>query len=88
MIHVKDDRMLRQVRMGCDILESYPEMLGKICVVHAPSFFSILFKLVKPFLPARTAEKIMVVAGDKKSTVRSATLVAADHALDHPHHSH
>jgi len=41
----------------------YPELLKHVYVVNAPSVFWVIWKLVKPMMDSRTAEK-MTVAGD------------------------
>lgn len=38
----------------------YPEMLGHTCVINCPSFFKLVFQVVKPMLDARTQAKIEV----------------------------
>ena len=38
----------------------YPEMLGHTCIINAPSFFKMVFQVVKPMLDARTQAKIEV----------------------------
>jgi hypothetical protein len=48
----------RKERLGCEIMECYPECFSKVAVVNAPSFFSMIWKLVKPFIPPRTADKV------------------------------
>lgn len=50
----------RQKRLRINVLECYPECYSKVLVVNAPSFFAVLWKMVKPFLPARTADKVKV----------------------------
>ena len=39
---------------------NYPEMLGKTCIINAPSGFGMIFGMVKPFLDARTRAKVEV----------------------------
>ena len=39
---------------------NYPEMLGKTCIINAPSGFGVIFGVVKPFLDARTRAKVEV----------------------------
>ena len=39
---------------------NYPEMLGKTCIINAPSGFGMIFGVVKPFLDARTRAKVEV----------------------------
>ena len=43
------------------------EVIHKIYVVRAPKIFPILYKLVRPFLAAKTSEKVMVLGSDYQS---------------------
>mmetsp|Transcript_35799 Transcript_35799/g.112009 ORF Transcript_35799/g.112009 Transcript_35799/m.112009 type:complete len:251 (+) Transcript_35799:72-824(+) len=57
----------RRHRLGVEIMECYPECFHKVCVVNAPMFFTAIWKLVHPFIPARTAEKVSVTSNSSKS---------------------
>jgi hypothetical protein len=47
-----------------DLLEKYyPERMAKAFVVNTPSFFATAWKMVKPMLDPRTAQKIQVLSG-------------------------
>lgn len=50
----------RRQRLGVDINECYPEWFAKVIVVNAPSYFPGVWKVFRPFVPARTAEKVEV----------------------------
>ena len=39
---------------------NYPEMLGRTCIINAPSGFNMMFGMIKPFLDARTRAKVEV----------------------------
>jgi len=54
-------------RLGVNILECYPELYAKILIVNAPSFFAVAWKVIKPFVPARTTEKVNVESNSKKA---------------------
>ena len=41
--------------------DNYPETLGAMFVVNVPSFFSIVYSVAKPLIPADTKKKIHVV---------------------------
>ncbi|XP_041994116.1 phosphatidylinositol transfer protein 3-like isoform X2 [Salvia splendens] len=41
--------------------EYYPERLGKLFIVHAPYIFTMMWKLVYPFIDKKTREKVMFV---------------------------
>ena len=41
---------------------NYPEMLGKTCIINAPSGFGMIFGMVKPFLAVRTRAIVEVGA--------------------------
>lgn len=43
--------------------DNYPETLGILFVVNVPSFFSVLYSIAKPMIPAETKRKIHVVNG-------------------------
>mmetsp|Transcript_11756 Transcript_11756/g.28488 ORF Transcript_11756/g.28488 Transcript_11756/m.28488 type:complete len:414 (-) Transcript_11756:96-1337(-) len=58
----------RKERMQQDILECYPECFAKVFVINAPSFFSAIWRLIKPFIPPRTAEKVAVLSNKAKAT--------------------
>jgi hypothetical protein len=45
--------------------DNYPEFLGSLVVLNAPGFFSIVFKLVKPFIDPITLSKICVFGTDE-----------------------
>lgn len=41
--------------------DNYPETLGAMYVVNVPSFFSMMYSIVKPFIPAETKKKIHII---------------------------
>eukprot|EP00277_Geminigera_cryophila_P003392 CAMPEP_0179427668 /NCGR_PEP_ID=MMETSP0799-20121207/13541_1 /TAXON_ID=46947 /ORGANISM="Geminigera cryophila, Strain CCMP2564" /LENGTH=214 /DNA_ID=CAMNT_0021202795 /DNA_START=623 /DNA_END=1267 /DNA_ORIENTATION=- len=67
----------RQERLGLNILECYPECFAKVLVVNTPSFFAVLWKLIKPFVPPRTADKVKVESNSKKAKEKMLDLVDA-----------
>lgn len=68
---------LRQTRLGVNVLECYPECYAKVLVVNTPTFFSVFWKIIKPFLPARTAEKVKVESNPKKAKEKMLELIDA-----------
>jgi len=60
----------RSKRLGFNIDECYPEWFSKVFVVNSPSFFTVIWKMIKPFLPARTAEKVEVLSNRAKAKDR------------------
>lgn len=44
--------------------DHFPECLEKCICINAPSFFPVLWKLVRPFLTQRTADKVNVYSKD------------------------
>jgi hypothetical protein len=42
----------------------YPELLGKMLIINAPSIFSAIWAIVSPFLDSRTRDKITIVGTD------------------------
>ena len=67
----------RQKRLGANLLECYPECYSKVLVINAPSFFAVLWKMIKPFLPQRTADKVKVESNRKKGTEKMLQLIDA-----------
>mmetsp|Transcript_42015 Transcript_42015/g.97958 ORF Transcript_42015/g.97958 Transcript_42015/m.97958 type:complete len:276 (+) Transcript_42015:84-911(+) len=59
----------RKVRLDVDIMECYPELFSKVFVIHSPMFFSVVWKVIKPFIPARTCDKVKVESSSSKSKV-------------------
>jgi len=49
-----------------DLEMNYPEIIRTLYVVNAPKIFSIVYKLIKPILSARTISKIQIFDDDKK----------------------
>jgi len=46
--------------------DNYPESLGTICVINAPTIFHLFWNIVKPILPERTLAKIKFLGSDYK----------------------
>ncbi|CAN8021593.1 unnamed protein product [Ixodes persulcatus] len=44
--------------------DNYPETLEKCFVINAPGFFPLLWKIVRPFLTQRTADKVHIFGKD------------------------
>jgi hypothetical protein len=42
--------------------EHYPEVLAKMFIINVPSFFSLAFNMIRPFLDERTVRKIEIVS--------------------------
>ncbi|XP_042149773.1 SEC14-like protein 2 [Ixodes scapularis] len=42
----------------------YPEILEKALVINAPSFFPLVWRIVRPFLSQRTVDKVLIFAKD------------------------
>lgn len=40
--------------------DNYPEMLGHICIINAPTIFKLIWSFAKGFLDIRTQGKIEV----------------------------
>jgi len=49
----------------------YPESLSHVKIIEAPSFFSLLYAVVRPMLNARTVARIQVMDSDYKKTLMS-----------------
>jgi hypothetical protein len=48
------------------LLNQFPERMGHAIVYQAPWIFNSFWKLVSPFMDARTKSKIIFVRGDDK----------------------
>ena len=44
--------------------DNYPEMLGKLFVVNAPSFFRGMWSIISGFIDPRTRDKITILGSD------------------------
>ena len=60
----------------CDKL-NYPERMGCLCVINAPSVFPMIWKVVKGWLDPVTANKIYILGDDYKETLLS--IIDAEH---------
>ena len=58
--------------------EHYPETLGRMVFINVPSFFSIGFALIKPFLDERTVRKIDILSGPGEWKPRLVELCGAE----------
>lgn len=67
----------RNKRLGFNIDECYPEWFSKVFVVNSPSFFAVLWQMIKPSLPARTSEKVEVLSNRAKAKDRMLCMVDA-----------
>jgi len=78
---ISDSEAVGLGKQMMDILEQYyPERMAKAFVVNIPSFFSILWRMARPMLDPRTAEKITVVSG-KKAALAALRTVMDDDAI-------
>ena len=53
----------------------YPETLSKMLIINVPSFFSLGWKLITPFLDERTQRKIEIISGPAAWQARLRELV-------------
>mmetsp|Transcript_39424 Transcript_39424/g.77557 ORF Transcript_39424/g.77557 Transcript_39424/m.77557 type:complete len:287 (-) Transcript_39424:264-1124(-) len=44
---------------------NYPEITMRVCIVRAPTIFSMIWKAVVPFLPSRTKDKVKVLGNSE-----------------------
>lgn len=78
---ISDSEAVGLGKQMMDMLEQYyPERMAKAFVVNIPGFFSILWKMVRPMLDPRTAEKITVVSG-KKGALNALRTVMDDEVI-------
>ena len=48
--------------------DNYPEILGQMFVVNVPSFFSVMWSIIKPWVPPETKKKIVVLSHKSTKT--------------------
>ena len=60
LIHPHPTRFLTQVDQ-----DNYPEHLGEMFLINCPTFFSMVWSIVKPLLDDRTRRKIHVLTAAK-----------------------
>lgn len=58
----------------------YPEMLGRMLIINAPSLFSFAWKTIKGFLDKKTVSKISILGTDYQGELLS--LVAPENIPD------
>jgi len=70
-------QMKSLIRSSFQISQDYfPETMGQLAIVNAPSSFTLIWSMVKPWLSKETAEKIDVFGSDYKD--RLLKLIDAD----------
>lgn len=60
------DRIINLLKTCCEGLGCFPELLNKMVIVNAPSFFSMSWIVIKRFLDPRTVAKIEIFSNEKK----------------------
>lgn len=56
----------------------YPEILGRCLIINAPSFFSVIWSVIKRWLDARTAGKIEIYSSRTKAEKRLKELISLE----------
>ena len=56
----------------------FPEILGKCLIINAPSFFSLIWSIIRRWLDPRTASKIEIYSSKSKAEKRLSELVAQE----------
>ena len=56
----------------------YPEILGRCLIINAPSFFSVIWSVVRRWLDARTASKIEIYSSKAKAEKRLKELISLE----------
>lgn len=57
----------------------FPEILGKCLIINAPSFFSLIWSIIRRWLDPRTASKIEIYSSKSKAERRLAELISQEH---------
>jgi hypothetical protein len=72
IVDLKDTSLLKLDKQLCiDIARTmsshYPELLGFSIIIHAPTLFSMIWRLLKPVLDERTCNKIVIVNSEPRN---------------------
>eukprot|EP01135_Chromosphaera_perkinsii_P004372 Nk52_evm23s279 gene=Nk52_evmTU23s279 len=66
--HGQNQTSLRKVKEFVKIFgDYYPERLHKIFICDAPFYVNLFFKLLRPFVPTKTIEKVVLIKGGAES---------------------
>ena len=57
----------------------FPEILGRCLIINAPSFFSIIWSIIRRWLDPRTASKIEIYSSKSKAEKRMEELINEEH---------
>ena len=81
----KDNRAFIKSAMGFSAA-CYPETVHKIFIVNSPTFFSMIWKVVRPWVDPVTADKLQVMGVHSESKLHALTGldIEGDDSLDEP----
>ena len=63
------------IKVGNQVMTSFPETLHCLLIINAPSWFGMIWSLVKKLIDARTASKIEVFTSSKSGSKRMRELI-------------
>ena len=66
---------LEMVKVGAKVMTSFPETLHCLLIINAPSWFGLVWSVVRKLIDARTASKIEVFTNSKKGMARMRDLI-------------
>lgn len=66
---------LEMIKVGAKVMASFPETLHCLLIINAPSWFGLVWSVVRKLIDARTASKIEVFTNSKKGIARMQDLI-------------
>jgi len=66
---------LEMIKVGAKVMASFPETLHCLLIINAPSWFGLVWSVVRKLIDARTASKIEVFTNTKKGIARMQDLI-------------
>ncbi|KAK1745950.1 CRAL/TRIO domain-containing protein [Skeletonema marinoi] len=66
---------LDMVKVGAKVMSCFPETLHCLLIINAPSWFGLVWSVVRKLIDARTASKIEVFTSSKKGFARMRDLI-------------
>ena len=63
------------VKVGAKVMSAFPETLHCLLIINAPSWFGLIWSVVRKLIDARTASKIEVFTSSKKGFARMRDLI-------------
>lgn len=61
---------IADIRKMTKIQEMFPDVIRKLFIINAPTFFHVIWKIVSPCLAKQTQEKIRILGDDWKEKLK------------------